>query len=486
MQKIYLTGFMVTAFVCLSVCSPKSPALVRTDAQKDVGGSQYYRGPSGRFIAAMAESARRNPEAARLIEEGIDALERGDLARGEECFQRVLTTDPKFFGIHFLLGAAYLEQGKIEQGLAELRKEEEYHPGNAAVYEATSELLLETDHKQEALASLRKWVAAEPTNLDAALRLGELLSDNKKYAEAVQVLEHAYEPSPKSSKVQTALAEAYFKNHQPEQGRSLLQKGLPASASPEDLGRAAYILADNNVSLDLANQYAERALFQLEAESAATTDEAIGIANTLRLGYLWEVTGWINFRLGNYRAAVSSLGAAWLLSQRPEAGDHLGQAYEKLGRKEEAAHSYLLAEASADGNAEDIRKRYEALTGKKMGNVHTAPSRHAASPAAGASGASPVEELSRLRTVTLTKSPHESANAIFSIVFSANKPPEVKYLSGAESLKTLAGQITSATFSVTFPDSSPVRLFRRGMVVCGSVTGCDVVLLLPGSVHDAD
>lgn len=180
MQKIYVTGLMVAAFVCLSVCSPKSPALVRTDDQKDVGGG-HYNGPSDRFIEAMAESARRNPEAARLIEEGIGALERGDLARGEECFQRVLTGDPKFFGIHLLLGSTYLEQGKIEQGLAELRKEEEYHPGNPAVYQTTAKVLLETDNKLEALVSLRKWVAAEPTNLDAALKLGELLITSAKF-----------------------------------------------------------------------------------------------------------------------------------------------------------------------------------------------------------------------------------------------------------------------------------------------------------------
>jgi Flp pilus assembly protein TadD len=485
MQKIHFTGLMVTAFACLSLCSPNGSALGKTDIQKTSGGNESFSAPRSRFMEAMFESARKNPDAARLIAEGADALDRGDVARGEEYFQRVLTMDPKFFGIHLLLGAAYLEQGKVEQGLAELAKEEENHPGSI-IYGAAAELLLESDHKQEALATLRKWVAVEPGNLDASLELGELLSENHMYAEAVQVLEHAHSLSPESPKLQCALAETYFKNGQPEQGRSLLKKGVPASASPEDLGRAAYVLADNNVELDLANKYAQRALFQLESESATTTDEAIGIANTLKLGYLWDVMGWVNFRRGDYQAAVSSLEAAWLLVQRPEAGDHLGQVYEKLGRKQEAAHSYVLAEAAAFGDAEDIRKRYEVLTGKKMGDLHSVPSHHGPNAPARASGTSPVEELSRLRTVNISKSPHASANAVFSIVFSVNQPAEVKYLSGAESLKTLAGPISSARFNVKFPDSSPVRLFRRGMVVCGSVTGCDVVLLLPGSLHDAD
>lgn len=486
MQKIHLTGLIVAAFVCLAVCSLNSSAVGRADIQKASSGNQSFTEPSTPFMQAMLESVRRNPDTARLIYEGADALSRGDVARGQEYFQRVLTMDPKFFGIHLLLGATYFEQGKVEQGLAEVAKEEENQPGNSIFYQAATELLLESDHKQEALATLRKWVAADPGNLDAALELGDMLSDNRMYAEAVQVLERTRSLSPDSAKAQSALAEAYFKNRQPEQGGSQLKRGLPASASPEDLGRAAYILADNNVELDLADIYAQRALFQLEAESAATTDEAIGIANTLRLGYLWDVMGLINFRLGHYQAAVSNLEAAWLLSQRPDAGDHLGQVYEKLGRKEEAAHSYVLAEAAAFGDAEGIRKRYEALTSKKMGDLYSEPSRHGPNAPTTASGASPVEELSRLRTVNITKSPHASANAIFSIVFSTDKPAEVKYLSGAESLKTLAGQISSAKFNVKFPDASQVRLFRRGMVVCGSVTGCDLVLLLPGSVHDAD
>jgi Flp pilus assembly protein TadD len=486
MRKICLVTLMIAAFVSLAAGSLNASTPERADSQKPPGDTPNYSGPSKRFMEAMAESARRNPDAARLIIEGVDALSRGDSARGEEYFQRVVTMDPKFFGIHLLLGGTYLEEGKIEQGLAELAKEEENHPQNSVIYEASAELLLEMGNKTEALAALRKWEAAEPGNLDAALELAQLLSQNQMYAEAVQVLQQAHLLSPESPRVQCALAEAYFKNRQPEQGRSLLKKGVPASASPEDLGRAAYILADNNVELDLANVYAQRALFQLDAESAAATDEAIGIANTLRLAYLWDVMGWVNFRLGRFQEAVSSLEAAWLLAQRPEAGDHLGQAYEKLGRKEEAAHSYVLAEAAAFGNAQDIRKHYEALMGKKMGDIHSRPAPKAPGSPAKASDASPAEQLSRMRTVNITKSPHPSANAIFSIVFSADKPAEVKYLSGAESLKTLTGQISTAKFNVKFPDSSPVRLFRRGMVVCGSVTGCDVVLLLPGSVHDAD
>jgi tetratricopeptide (TPR) repeat protein len=469
MQKISPTGLMV--LVCLLLCFQKSPAWSASDAQESSGGSQSANGPGPNFINAVMESAQKNPEAGRIVIEGVNAIQRNDLAGAEERFQRVLAMDPKFFGIHLLLGSVYLEKGKPEQGLAELRKEEEYHPGNAAVYEAASEILLDSNYKQEALASLRKWVAAEPKSIDAALKLGALLGYDKQYAEAVQVLQHAYALNPESSKLQASLAEAYFLNHQPEQGTSLLKKGLPPSTSPEDLGRAANVLADNNVELDLANKYAERALFQLEAESAAATDEEIGIGNTLKLGYLWDVMGWIDFRRGDYRAAVLSLEAAWLLSQSPETGDHLGQAYEKLGKKEEAAHTYLLAVASANGDADDARKRYQALTGKKVSGVP---------------GNAPVEELSRLRTVNLTKSPHEPVNAIFSIVFSTNKPTEVKYLSGAESLKTMVGPIASAKFNVKFPDASTVRLFRRGMVACGTVRGCDVVLLLPDSVHFAE
>jgi hypothetical protein len=47
----------------------------------------------------------------------------------------------------------------------------------------------------------------------------------------------------------------------------------------------------------------------------------------------------------------------------------------------------------------------------------------------------------------------------------------------------MIGPLGGAQYKVEFPDLGPFQIFRRGMVVCANVTGCDVVLLLPDDTH---
>ena len=87
-----------------------------------------------------------------------------------------------------------------------------------------------------------------------------------------------------------------------------------------------------------------------------------------------------------------------------------------------------------------------------------------------------------MRTVKVETGAKEAASAIFSVAFSPGKVEEVKFVSGARSLESIASQLAIRKFNVEFPDESPTKLIRRGMLKCGS-TGCDFAMLLPDSVH---
>jgi hypothetical protein len=152
---------------------------------------------------------------------------------------------------------------------------------------------------------------------------------------------------------------------------------------------------------------------------------------------------------------LTYIRASWLLSQRAVVGDHLGQVYEKLGKKQEAIHRYKLALAAGSSDNEDLRKHYEALTGEKAGDAD-APFLSRGSKAAFVP--SPGEELSRMRMVNLTTASHETVSAVFDIVFSPGRVEEVKIVSGSDSLKTLSPKLETAKYKVEFPDSVPKRL----------------------------
>jgi tetratricopeptide (TPR) repeat protein len=238
-----------------------------------------------------------------------------------------------------------------------------------------------------------------------------------------------------------------------------------------------------------AERWPRRNLLSIKA-----TDDEEGLQSARTLGATWDTVGWVYFRLGDYEKALSYARAAWLLGQQGLDGDHLGQIYEKLGRKQEAAHAYRLAYAavgqhtspatavSREGTRKSIRQHYKLLMGKDAEPTVLSTTRRTD----GTFTPTPIEELSRIRTVKIATAKHESGSAIFTVLFSPDKANDVRYFSGMESFKALSSQLGAAKFKVELPDSGPVRLYRRAMLLCAEVSGCDAVLLPPDSTHVFD
>lgn len=333
---------------------------------------------------------------------------------------------------------------------------------------------------EEAIDAYRKWMELESSNPDAALRLSKILSETGRNAEAVDVLEKAVRESPNRIGLQTALASAYLRNKQVEQGLALIKRAAGGDRDGLSFNDIAYTLADMNVELALASEYGEKALARVEAESLRADDDNLGLGTTQKRGAIWDTVGWIYSRLGEYQKAVPYLHASWALLQRPVVGDHLGQVYAKLGNKQEALHIYKLALASTNSDPkEELRQHYEELLG---------PNADVANKSSRRGGGHrwetfPEEELSRMRTFKITSSPQQQGSSVFTIVCSEGKVEAVRFVSGFEALKAMASQIASAKFHVALPDSHPVRLFRRGILACGKLSGCDLALLLPDGVN---
>ncbi len=162
------------------------------------------------------------------------------------------------------------------------------------------------------------------------------------------------------------------------------------------------------------------------------------------------------------------------------AADHLGQIYEKLGRKDDAIHMYRLAMAA--GNApEEASERLKALEGpapvektiEKKGNttvIHFAP-------------VQPVEELGKLRTVDVPEFTQKKGAGEFFILLSAKGPEDVRFLSGPDEMRGAKDAILHAKFDTPFGDDGPEKIARRGVLSCSEYTkpSCQLVLLLPAN-----
>jgi hypothetical protein len=101
------------------------------------------------------------------------------------------------------------------------------------------------------------------------------------------------------------------------------------------------------------------------------------------------------------------------------------------------------------------------------------------------------DELQSLSTIDLGKA-RQTSNADFFVLLSGGggaptKVDSVKFVSGDEKLKSFTDALKSADYHLTFPDDTPVKVFRRGTLSCAIATGkCEFVLVLPDDVRSVD
>jgi hypothetical protein len=86
-----------------------------------------------------------------------------------------------------------------------------------------------------------------------------------------------------------------------------------------------------------------------------------------------------------------------------------------------------------------------------------------------------------MRTIALPKmeiSGEGYKSAEFAISFTKGpKVEEVRFLSGAEELRSATAKVAAGKFNVPFPDEAPTRTLRRGVLSCSQyMKGCTLVL----------
>jgi len=180
--------------------------------------------------------------------------------------------------------------------------------------------------------------------------------------------------------------------------------------------------------------------------------------------------------------------ASWLLEQDSLVGEHLGDIYEKMGKKNQAARTYQLALAAASGTmpgnspsdrvkmyqerSEELNSRYRKLMGTK-------PSNDIRRLANGQWTLTTDEQLQQLREVKFDNGGKLSGSAEFIIAFKPGEIDSVDYTRGDEKLKMLEGKLKSLHFQVAFPPDSGAVLVRRAQVECRPASPCTAKLVKP-------
>jgi tetratricopeptide (TPR) repeat protein len=414
-----------------------------------------------------------------LVDSAKAAYDSGNLPVAIALLKRATEVDPKNKFAWNNLGRIYFEMRQDGQAIACYQKQIEVNPYDEFAYNNLGRVYWNERKYDDAVKAFNQQLENNPLDKFAHANLGAMYEEWHKYDLAVAELEKAASLTPDSPDLQVSLGNAYLNLGQDDKALSAFDQAVELAATPMVWNNIAYQLSLKDSHLDRAQQYAESAV---SATAAALRNVSLDRLSQKDLPLVssliayWDTLGWVHFAEGDFGKAEKYVGAAWDLGHHAEVGDHLGQIYEKRGEKDRALRTYALS-MNGVRPAPETRGRLASLAGNDA--------------KADATVARYKDELQHLSAIDLGKAT-QTGNADFFILLSGGggspaKVDAVKFVSGDEKLKSLSEALRTADYHITFPDDTPVKVFRRGTLSCSPPTrACTFVLMLPDDVRTVD
>jgi tetratricopeptide (TPR) repeat protein/transglutaminase-like putative cysteine protease len=389
-----------------------------------------------------------------LFDSAQQAANNGNFTLAIDLFERVAKSDPKHKALWNNLGRAYLASNQYQKAADAFKKEIEANPYDEYAVTSLGASYEGMQRYDEAIAQYQKAIEVSPLDAYAHASLGVLYSKLKRWNEAVPELEKAASLQEKNALLQISLGQAYLATGQTDKGMAAFEKAIAQAPTAVVWNNIAYSLAEQNVQLERASQYADAAINALETQLRDVNLDTLRQQDlfTANLLYsVWDTKGWVEYKRGNLEAAQRYIRAARTATGSGEVNLHLGELAEKNGNKDEAIRYYLFALTGQAPSAE-ARDKLAALgvTGDLDARVANAS-----------------QELKALRTRKLNASGKGSGD--FFVLASPAKNEQVKFISGDTDIKALSEVVKAADLGIVFPETSSVRALRRGTVNCGTL-----------------
>jgi len=407
------------------------------------------------------------------------ALTRGNFEVAIELLKKVIVADPKNKTAEMNLGRAYMALRQHDNAIEAFKKQADAYPYDEYAYNSLGWAYSAERKYDEAAAAYNKAIEINPLSEYGHAALGSMYSEAHQYEKAVPELEKAASIKGDNPGLQIALGDAYLNTGQDEKALAAFDQAIELAATPEIWNDIAYQLSLKKVHLDRAQQYAESAVTAVAAALRNASIDQLNVrdlASVAGISAYWDTLGWVYFAKGDYAKAEKYVAASWMVDQHGEVGDHLGQIYEKLGRKDDALRAYGMA-MSAERPTPETRTHLAALAGGDS-KVAAVTEKYR-------------QELQDIRTIKLGKIAKETGTAEFFVMLVPGKSGATaegaKFVSGDEKLKVFTEALKTASYNLTFPDDIPTKILWRGVLSCSSVTGdCTFMLMLPVDVRGVD
>jgi TonB family protein len=390
-----------------------------------------------------------------LIRSADLAIRNRDYSTGAQLLEQVVAIDPNYKNALNYLGWTYNALGQYAKAEAALRKAILVDPSDPRAYNNLGQALVYQKKYDEAIPLYLKQIELNPRDQWASANLGRVYLLTKQYDKAIAMLQSAAAISPQDAGTQFNLGRAYFKLNEPKKAAEALEKSAQLQPVAPRWNSIAYELAVDKLDLQQAEKFAQSAIAAAVLQMRDTSLDHLTREDSFmasRIASYWDTWGWIRFQEGLLPEAEKYVRSAWMIHSFSVDADHLGQIYEKQGRKADAIRMYQMALAADSSNTE-TRERLANLAGADA-KIDTL-----------------IEEgrglLKDARTISLNNSHRAEGFAEFWILLSPGPIVRgVKFISGDDELAPFAKDLESISYPNTFPEATELKLLRRGRLAC--------------------
>jgi tetratricopeptide (TPR) repeat protein/transglutaminase-like putative cysteine protease len=436
------------------------------------GGSQVTGSPAPE--TGPAGTGEPATSARDLMRSAYEKMQAGDWSGAKATLDQAKAKDPELLGLWALYAMAATFQRNYTEAIADLKKELANHPDMPDVIFALSGAEAKSGDTAEAQHTLQSYLDKHPGNLKLSLSLAQLENNAQDYEGARKTLEAAAHENPEDRNVRVRLSNALLSLNRKDEAAAVAKSALDGTDDVEILNDAGYVLAETGLDLPYAEEVSRKSITVLEAKTAAITPAEVNsnaFAQSRLLIAAWDTLGWILFREGKLEEAEPLIVAGWRNALVPESGDHLGQVYEAMGKKEQALSAYRLAAASIEGEnaSPDVREHIKTSIARLKG---------AAGPPFNGTAA-----LQESRSYRIARPEGVSGWGTFRLQINTLGVIASQQMSGDEKLATIAIRINAMKFPELVPPGSAAHLLRSAVVSCSMGSNCDVVLVPNSSLQ---
>jgi tetratricopeptide (TPR) repeat protein len=410
-----------------------------------------------------------------LHKEGTAAFNRKEYAKAEELLREATEADPKVKDGFVDLGRALREEDKLDDALAAFARQIEVDPFHETAYAERAYTLIGVDHWDDAEKDLQKQIEVAPFKSWSYTKLAERRMMQERYSEAADYYSRATAIEPKGAQHWTELAWARQKEGRVDDARAALERFRALDSEDWQKIRAASLYGEIGAAVQ-GSELATTALPSVTKRLEALAADSFGEKDIYwvdRLAEAWKLIGTAALEAGDHAKAERYLNSAWKLVFLPEAGWALGNLREKQGRLGDAVEFWSLASSVPSAtlslpknhrtHLEDARKRAQAPEWRP-------------------------ERMMPLRTVHIRGPVVADLNE--DVLLLAGHDGRVERVQGISPKKPseLTRQIASLgpiRLDLAAPEDRPFKVVRRGLLACYHLTGCSLVLDLPGQADAA-